>query len=140
MPPGKFWRPCRCVRSHDHALSPWLPVPLDVQPNAWASLNHHRSLNRSHSNKLPIKFRLILCAHPAITVDTFPFGAVHRVWRVPTQVTAVADVWTSKSPQRYPHATHRCAAYMHTSSTDSSTDPPGWMPATTRQATRPRGV
>jgi hypothetical protein len=58
----------------------------------------------------------------------FLFATVHRVWKVPTQVTAVANVWPSRSPQRYPHAAHRCAAYMHTSSTDSSTDLPGWMP------------
>ena len=79
-------------------------------------------------NKLPINFRLILCTHAGVAVDTFLFATVHRVWKVPTQVTAVANVWPSGSPQRYPHAAHRCAAYMHTSSTDSSTDLPGWMP------------
>ena len=117
-----------CVRSHGHALSPWLPVPLDVRRNAWTSFNHHRSPNRSHSDKLPINFRLVLWTHAAIPVETFLFLHVHRVWSVPSQVTAVTDVWPAKSPQRYPHAAHRCAVYMHTSSTDSSTDPPGWKP------------
>lgn len=111
------------VRPHDHYF-PLARRPLDVQPNSWPSLGLHRSPSGSHLNKLQINFRLILSTNTAIAVDTFLFRIVHRVWRVPAQVAALPGVLLPGSPQRYPRAAHRSAAFLHRSSTDSPTGVP----------------
>ncbi len=108
--------------------SPLATRPPDGQPNPWTSSIPNRSPSGSHSNKLLINFRLILCIDAAIAVDTFPFPSMHRVWRVSAQVAAVPEVRRPGSPQRYPHAAHRSAAHMHRSSTDSPTDVPRSAP------------